>query len=57
MTPKELLYMEDALGMEQQLKVKCYEYATKVQDSELKNMITGLSRSHQQHFDDLIGQL
>jgi len=56
MTPKELLYLEDALGMEQQLKVKCADYAGKVQCPELRNMITDLTRTHQKHFDDLMGQ-
>lgn len=57
MTPKELLYMEDALGMEQQLKTKCTDYANMIENPQLKNMVTELSQTHQQHFTDLMNQL
>ena len=57
MTPKELLYLEDSLGMEQQLQIKCNDYSSKVQNPELKTMLTGLSQEHNQHFQTLMGQL
>lgn len=57
MTPKELLYLEDSLGMEQQLQLKCKDYSSKVQDPELKNMLTQLSQEHQEHFTCLMNQL
>ena len=39
MTPKELMYLEDSLGMEQQLQTKCNDYASKVQDESLRNAL------------------
>lgn len=57
MTPKELLYLEDAMGMEQQLKIKCMDYSCKIQDPQLKNMVSQLAQEHQRHFSSLMGQL
>lgn len=57
MTPKELLYLEDTISMEQQLSTKCADYAGKVQDSSLKSMLGQLSQDHQKHFTNLMGQL
>lgn len=57
MTPKELMYLEDALGMEQQLQTKCMDYANKIQDAKLKNMVNQLAQDHQQHFTCLMNQL
>ncbi len=57
MTPKELLYLEDCLGMERQLQTKCGDYAGKVQSPVLKNVLTGLASQHGKHFSSLMGQL
>ena len=57
MTPKELLYLEDSLGMERQLQTKCTDYSNKVQNPQLKNMLSGLAQQHSTHFDSLMGQL
>jgi len=57
MTPKELLYLEDSLGMEQQLQIKCNDYSSKVQSPALKTMLTQLSQEHSQHFQHLMSQL
>lgn len=57
MTPKELLYLEDSLGMEQQLQTKCTDYASKIQSPELKNMVSQLAQEHQTHFNNLMSQL
>jgi hypothetical protein len=57
MTPKELLYLEDSLGMEQQLQIKCHDYSGKIQDSALKGMLGQLAQDHQKHFSSLMGQL
>ena len=57
MTPKELLYLEDSLGMERQLQTKCMDYASKVQNPQLKNMLSGLAEQHQTHFNELMGHL
>lgn len=50
MSPKELLYIEDALGHEQFLQSKCQEAAQQLQDSELKSFVTQLGSKHQQLF-------
>lgn len=57
MTPKELMYMEDALGMEQQLETKCNDYASKVQDQNLQNTLRQLATQHQKHYTCLLNQL
>lgn len=57
MTPKELLYLEDALGMEQQLRKKCTDYSGKVQDANLKNLLSQLAQDHQKHFNSLMNHL
>ena len=38
MSPKELNYIEDALGHEQFLKTQCQEAAQNLQDPQLNNM-------------------
>ena len=57
MTPKELLYLEDTLGMEQQLQKKCKDYAGKVQDANLKTLLDQLAQDHQKHFASLMNHL
>jgi len=56
-TPKELMYLEDSLGMEQQLQTKCNDYASKVQDENLRNTLLQLASEHQQHYNCLFSQL
>ena len=43
MSPKELLYVEDALGHEKQMQDICCNYASQLKDTELKNFVQGLS--------------
>ena len=50
MTPKELLYIEDALGHEKHMKTKCTDYASKIQDTELKSFVEQLTANHHQIF-------
>ena len=57
MPPKELLYLEDALSMEQQLGIKCNDYSAKIQNPQLKTILTTISSQHQTHFNNLINQL
>jgi rubrerythrin len=57
LTPKELLYLEDSLSMEQQLQTKCNDYASKIQDTTLKNALTQLATQHEQHYNCLLSQL
>lgn len=52
MSPKELSYIEDALGHEKFLKTQCQEAAKNLQDSELKSCVEQLSQKHQQIFDN-----
>ena len=51
MSPKELLYVEDALGHEQQMKKSCCDFASQLKDGDLRNFVTQLSARHQQTFD------
>ena len=50
MSPKELLYIEDALGHEQFLKTQCQDTANNLQDGELKNYVSQLVMKHDQLF-------
>lgn len=52
MSPKELLYIEDALGHEQHMKTKCEDYAAKIQDQELKSFVSQLASRHQTAFGE-----
>ena len=51
MSPKELTYIEDALGHEKFLKTQCQEAITNLQDQELKTCVEQISQKHQQIFD------
>lgn len=58
MTPKELLYVEDALGHEQQMKKSCCDFSNQLQDPSLKSFVSGLTNRYQKTFDefyDLLG--
>lgn len=51
MSPKELLYIEDALGHEKFLKTQCEEAVQNLQDGELKTYCQQLMDKHQQIFN------
>lgn len=51
MSPKELSYIEDALGHEQILKTQCQEAVKNLTDPELKNCVQQLEQKHCQLFD------
>ena len=51
MSPKELLYIEDALGHEKQVKDTCQSAAQLLEDAELKNFVSQLGSKHQTCFD------
>lgn len=55
MSPKELLYIEDALGHETFLKSQCQEAIQNIQDAELKQCVQQLTMKHQQIFDQFYG--
>ena len=50
MSPKELLYIEDALGHEQFFKTQCQDTANNLQDGELKNYVSQLVMKHDELF-------
>ena len=52
MSPKELTYIEDALGHEKFLKTQCQDAVKNLQDSELKSCVEQFSQKHQQIFDN-----
>ena len=51
MSPKELLYIEDALGHAQHMEKKCHQCATQIQDEELKVVVERLANKHKMIFD------
>ncbi|MDD3336026.1 MAG: hypothetical protein PHI98_10990 [Eubacteriales bacterium] len=55
MSPKELLYIEDALGHEQFLQTQCQQAAQALQNAELKNYVNQLAQQHSQLFQKLYG--
>ena len=52
MSPKELNYIEAALGHEQFLKTQCQEAIQNLQDPTLKNQVQQMTQKHQQIFDN-----
>ncbi len=57
MSPKELLYIEDALGHQVQIKATCSDSSDKLEDAELKNFTTQLAQKHEQIFNKFYGLL
>ena len=57
MSPKELLYIEDALGHEQQMKSCCQGFVGQIQDAELKSFVQTLCGKHEQTFNRLYSLL
>lgn len=53
MSPKELMYIEDALSHEEFLQTQCQQAAQALQNQELKNYVTQLANQHQQLFQQL----
>ena len=51
MSPKELQYIEDALGHEQFLLSQCRQAASSLSDPELKNTAGQLAAKHQELFN------
>ena len=57
MSPKELLYIEDALGHEQYLKTQCLEVESKIQDPQLKSIVSELISKHESIFNQFMSVL
>ena len=53
MSPKELMYIEDALSHEAFLKTQCQQAAQALQNPELKQYANQLAQQHQQLFQKL----
>lgn len=52
MSPKELAYIEDALGHEKFLKTQCQEAVQNLQCDELRTKVQQMEKRHQQIFDN-----
>ena len=50
MSPKDLLYVEDALGHEKILKAQCQQALNELTDPELKGFVQQMMNDHQQLF-------
>ena len=57
MTPKELLYIEDALGHEKFFQEKCQQTVSQLQDADLVACVQQMQEKHRQIFQNLYGLL
>lgn len=57
MSPKELLYIDDALGHEVQMKAACTDFASKIQDPDLKNFVSSIAQNKNQCINRFYGLL
>lgn len=57
MSPKELLYVEDALGRIQLLRQKCTEYQSQITNEQLKGLLKRIDNEQCELFKSLYGQL
>lgn len=53
MSPKELSYIEDALGHEKFLKTQCQDAVKNLQDPELKSCVEQFQQKHEQIFNNI----
>jgi len=53
MSPKELLYIEDALGHEKFLVTQCHQAAAALQDPVLRSCAKRMESAHQELFNQL----
>ena len=54
MSPKELLYIDDALSHEKCLMCQCQQALSSLKDPELKSCVQQLQSTHQQLFSSLL---
>ena len=57
MSPKELLYVEDALAHTKFMKEKCTYAASQVTDANLKQLIDDVAARNQKMFDEIYNVL
>ena len=55
MSPKELMYIEDALSHVKFLQSKCNETASQLQDTELKTLVTQMASKQSELFASFYG--
>ena len=55
MSPKELLYIEDALGHEKQIKATCKNSVNMLEDKDLTSFINGIAEKHTACFNKFYG--
>ena len=55
MSPKELLYIEDALGHEKQIKATCQDSAAKLEDQALAGFVKSVAERHTACFNKFYG--
>ena len=55
MSPKELLYIEDALGHEKQIKATCQDSATQLEDKALATFVQSVAERHTACFNKFYG--
>ena len=55
MSPKELLYIEDALSHDKQIKCTCQDSAKKLENSSLANFVNDLASRHTACFNKFYG--
>ena len=53
MSPKELLYIEDALGHEKFLIAQCQQAAGILQDSALRSCVQRMQQEHEEIYSQL----
>ena len=51
MSPKELLYIDDALGHEKFLIAQCLQAASALNDPQLRECVQRMGKAHQELFD------
>ena len=57
MSPKELLYIEDTLGHEKQIKTTCQESLANLTDNDLKDFVMNIGAKHSECFNKFYGLL
>ncbi|MBQ4091258.1 MAG: hypothetical protein IJC64_02955 [Clostridia bacterium] len=57
MSPKELLYIDDVLGHETNMKAACQDFSSKLQSPDLRNFVSEIAQKHTQCFSKFYGLL
>ena len=57
MSPKELLYIEDALGHTKQIKTVCTDFSNQLGDTELANFVSQIAQNQQKVFESIYSLL